>query len=80
MRFTRKSGRDNIRIVDPKAHGVGFLYPPKDSPKDWDKDTPQRIYEMWDYIVRGALNLSGFDREKLYSQIGSWNTCETEFL
>jgi hypothetical protein len=52
-----KIGREDIRIVDPKAHGVGFLYPPKDSPKDWDKDIPQWIYEMWDYIVRGALHI-----------------------
>lgn len=52
-----KTGPKDIQIVDPKAHGVGFLYPPKNSPKDWDKDIPQWIYEMWDYIVRGALNL-----------------------
>jgi hypothetical protein len=50
-------GRKDINIVEPKAHGIGFLYPPKDSPKDWDKDVPQWIYELWDYIVRGALNL-----------------------
>ncbi|MGH9515921.1 MAG: hypothetical protein ACRD3P_09625 [Terriglobales bacterium] len=52
-----KISRKNIEIIDPKAHGVGFLYPPKDSPKDWDKDVPQWIYELWDYIIRGALNL-----------------------
>ncbi len=50
-------GTTDIKIVDPKAHGIGFLYPPKDSPDDWDEDVPQWIYEMWDYIVRGALNL-----------------------
>ena len=50
-------GRKNIKIVDPKAHGIGYLYPPKDSPKDWDKDMPQWIYELWDYIIRGELNL-----------------------
>jgi hypothetical protein len=33
------------------------LYPPKDSPKEWKEDVPQWIYEMWDYIVRGALRL-----------------------
>jgi len=52
-----KIGKTGIRIIDPKAHGVGFLYPPKDSPKDWDADVPQWIYEMWDYIVRSALKL-----------------------
>ena len=49
---------NNIKIVDPKAHGIGFLYPPKDSPRNWEEDVPQWIYEMWDYIVRGALKLN----------------------
>ena len=52
-----KLGRANIKIVDPKAHGIGFLYPPQTSPKDWEEEVPQWIYEMWDYIVRGALSL-----------------------
>jgi hypothetical protein len=52
-----KMSKKDIKIVDPKAHGVGFLYPPKDSPKDWKEEVPQWIYEMWDYIVRGALKL-----------------------
>jgi hypothetical protein len=50
-------GQNDIKIIEPKAHGIGFLYPPKDSPKDWKEDVPQWIHEMWDYIVRGALNL-----------------------
>ncbi len=52
-----KTRKHDITIVDPKAHGIGFLYPPKDSPKGWKEDVPQWIYEMWDYIVRGALRL-----------------------
>ena len=52
-----KIGAKDINIIDPKAHGIGFLYPPKDSPKDWEHDVPQWVYEMWDYIVRGALKL-----------------------
>jgi hypothetical protein len=52
-----RTGQKDIKIVDPKAHGIGFLYPPKDSPKDWDNDMPQWVYELWDYIIRGALNL-----------------------
>jgi hypothetical protein len=52
-----KVGGKGIKIVDPKAHGIGFLYPPKDSAKDWDEDIPQWIYEMWDYVLRGALDL-----------------------
>jgi hypothetical protein len=54
-----KMDEKDIRIVDPKAHGIGFLYPPKDSPKGWEKDHDVSlwIYEMWDHIVRGALKL-----------------------
>ncbi len=52
-----KTGENGIKIVDPKAHGIGFLYPPKDSPKDWKEPVPQWIYEMWDYIVRGVLKV-----------------------
>jgi len=36
-----KIGKTGIRIIDPKAHGVGFLYPPKNSLGDWDADVPQ---------------------------------------
>jgi len=52
-----KLGNSGIKIVDPKAHGIGFLYPPKDSPEDWEEDVPQWTYEMWDYIVRSGLEL-----------------------
>jgi hypothetical protein len=52
-----KTGKSDITIVDPKAHGIGFLYPPQDSPKHWDKEVPRWIYQLWDYIVRGALRL-----------------------
>jgi hypothetical protein len=52
-----KTGKSDITIVDPKAHGIGFLYPPKDSPENWDKEIHQWIYELWDYIVRRSLNL-----------------------
>jgi hypothetical protein len=47
----------DIKIVNPKAHGIGFLYPLKDNPKKWQKDAPLWVYEMWDYIVRGFLEL-----------------------
>jgi hypothetical protein len=52
-----KTGTSDITIVDPKAHGIGFLYPPQDSPKNWTKEVPQWTYQLWDYIVRGALGL-----------------------
>jgi len=55
--FDQKDNLIDIKIVNPKAHGIGFLYPPKDSPKDWNEDAPLWAYEMWDHIVRGALKL-----------------------
>ena len=51
-----KTGK-SITVVDPKAHGIGFLYSPQDSPKNWGKDVPLWIYQLWDYIVRDALKL-----------------------
>jgi len=50
-------GKTDIRIIDPKAHGIGFLDPPADSPKDWQEGVPQWIYQFWDYILRDALKL-----------------------
>jgi hypothetical protein len=52
-----KTRKSDITIVDPKAHGIGFLYPPQNSPKHWDKEVPHWIYQLWDYIVRDALKL-----------------------
>lgn len=52
-----KTRKSEIDIIDPKAHGVAFLYPPKNSPNGWDEDIPQWIYGMWDYIVRSSLGL-----------------------
>jgi hypothetical protein len=53
-----KNGRViDVKIVNPNAHGIGFLYPPKDNPKNWSRDAPLWVYEMWDYIVRGFLGL-----------------------
>jgi len=52
-----KTRKSSIAIVDPKAHGIGFLYSPHNSPKQWDKDVPLWIYQLWDHIVRCALKL-----------------------
>jgi hypothetical protein len=48
---------NDIQIVEPKAHGLGYFYPPKDSPEGWDHDTPLWIFEAWDWIMRGVLGL-----------------------
>jgi hypothetical protein len=49
--------RDDIEIVEPKAHGLGYFYPPKDSPEGWKRDAPAWIFEAWDWIMRGVLGL-----------------------
>ena len=48
----------DIEIVEPKAHGLGYFYPPKDSPSDWKHEIPLWIFEAWDWIMRGALGLT----------------------
>ena len=48
---------DDIQIVEPKAHGLGYFYPPKDSPDGWNHETPKWIFEAWDWIMRGVLGL-----------------------
>ena len=47
--------------MEPKAHGLGYFHPPKDSPKKWKKETPKWIFEVWDWIIRGVL---GMERKK----------------
>jgi hypothetical protein len=49
--------KNDIEIVEPKAHGLGYFYPPKDSPTDWKHETPKWIFEAWDWIMRGVLGL-----------------------
>ena len=69
----------DIKIVNPKAHGIGFLYPPQDNPKGWKKDAPMWVYEMWDYIVRGFLelerNLPGWASllQMMRFSVSTWN-------
>ncbi len=48
---------DQVTIIRPKAHGLGYLYPPADSPNGWDDDheLPKWVYEAWEYIVRKML-------------------------
>jgi hypothetical protein len=48
---------NDIEIVEPKAHGLGYFYPPKDSPERWGRETPLWIFEAWDWIMRGVLGM-----------------------
>jgi hypothetical protein len=52
-----KKTQDDIEIVEPKAHGLGYFYPPKDSPKKWKHETPKWIFEAWGWIMHGVLGL-----------------------
>ena len=54
---------EKINIINPKAHGLGYLYPPTDSPKGWDDehDAPKWIYEFWECLLRIALGLKRND-------------------
>jgi hypothetical protein len=54
--YTKTPG--DIEIVEPKAHGLGYFYPPKDSPEGWNQEAPQWIFQAWDWIVRGVLRLA----------------------
>jgi hypothetical protein len=57
--YERRGSR--ISIVDPKAHGLGYLYPPADSPNGWhdEHEAPLWIYQFWEYLLRVALKLDG---------------------
>ena len=46
-----------ITIVDPKAHGLGYLYPPADFPADVDQETAQWVYEAWEWLVRRGCGI-----------------------
>ncbi len=54
---------EKITIVEPKAHGLGYLYPPMNSPKGWDDehDAPKWIYEFWECLLRILLKLERND-------------------
>jgi hypothetical protein len=57
--YTKTAG--DIQIVEPKAHGLGYFYPPKDSSKGWKHEVPKWIFEAWDWMIHGVL---GLDRRK----------------
>jgi hypothetical protein len=43
--LSEKTGKSEIKVIDPKAHGIGFLYQPADSPEDWEESVPNWIFE-----------------------------------
>jgi hypothetical protein len=40
-------------IVDPKAHGLGYLFPPKSA----NEEEPDWTFEAWDWLLREAYGL-----------------------
>jgi len=49
----RYDAHGNIVIVDAKAHGLGYLYPPKDA----TKDDPENdwLLEAWHWVLEGEI-------------------------
>ncbi|MBB5328427.1 DNA polymerase [Tunturiibacter gelidoferens] len=52
---------EELNIIDPKAHGLGYLYPPADSGadnRDW-------TFAAWEWLLRNQLGLTNIDPEWL---------------
>ena len=49
-----------IIIIDPKAHGLGYLYPPANSPPliEADQEIAMWVYEAWEWLVRHGCGLT----------------------
>ncbi len=45
--------KKNLSIVDPKAHGLGYLFPPK----NFGDEEPDWTFEAWDWLLRETLGL-----------------------
>jgi hypothetical protein len=53
---------DDVRIIDPKAHGLGYLYPPQDAREERDRPPyewarPPWTLDAWEWIIRQELGL-----------------------
>lgn len=68
-----KTGKSEIEIIEPKAHGVGFLYPPNNSPKGWDKDIPQWIYVRRDEAVRRRDDQGDEHTDEQQNRLSRWS-------
>lgn len=44
-----------VKIVDAKGHGLGFLRPPVENPPGWDKKWPFWIELAWLYVLRNEM-------------------------
>ena len=50
---------DDLKIIDPKAHGLGYLYPPVDQ----REGKPDWTFEAWDWLLRKALGMQSIEPE-----------------
>lgn len=47
-----------IVIIDPKAHGLGYLHPPADSPPLLDdQEIAMWVYEAWEWLVKRGCGI-----------------------
>jgi hypothetical protein len=52
---------DDLNIIDPKAHGLGYLYPPidkREEKRDW-------TFEAWEWLLRDVLESPNSDPDWL---------------
>jgi hypothetical protein len=49
----RHDSRGNIVILDAKAHGLGYLFPPKDNPTN--KPDDDWLLEAWHWVLEGEV-------------------------
>jgi hypothetical protein len=48
-----KRSKHSLSVVDPKAHGLGYLFPPKSI----NEHEPDWTFEAWEWLLREALEL-----------------------
>jgi hypothetical protein len=53
--------RDDLKIIDPKAHGLGYLYPPADP----GPDNHDWTFAAWNWLLRNAFDLPNIDPDWL---------------
>jgi len=49
---------NDIRIEKASGHGLGYLFAPKERKKEEEEEeTPQWVFEAWEFLLRKALKL-----------------------
>jgi hypothetical protein len=53
---------NDIHIQKASGHGLGYLFAPKESRKEFeDEETPQWVFEAWEFLLRKTLKLPSRD-------------------